>query len=87
MARFMAERLNRATGDVAIVVPTKGYSAYAVPGGPFWDPQADEAFLTTLRGALRPSIPVHVVDDDINGEACIGKAVSLLQGMLSDMPR
>lgn len=61
-----AERLNGSTGPTAVVVPTAGLSIPSVPGGVFWDPDADAAFLTRLRAGLRSDIPISTYDMHIN---------------------
>lgn len=66
IARIMAGKLNRAQGPVIVVVPTRGLSIPNVPGGVFWDPDADAAFLDTLRNDLRKDIPLITVDAHIN---------------------
>jgi uncharacterized protein (UPF0261 family) len=66
LGRTFAARLNEATGPVEVVVPTAGLSIPNVPGGPFWDPDADAAFLTELRQALRPDIPLSTYAFHIN---------------------
>jgi uncharacterized protein (UPF0261 family) len=63
---LFAERLNRATGPLAIVIPTKGLSIPNVPDGVFWDPDADAAFARTLRNGLRPDIQVQMLDYHVN---------------------
>jgi len=37
-----------------------------VPGGVFWDPDADAAFLDALRADLRSDIPIITVEDHVN---------------------
>ncbi len=66
LGRTFAERLNEATGPVAVMVPTRGLSIPSVPGGVFWDPDADAGFLETLRADLRSDIPVTTHDHHIN---------------------
>jgi uncharacterized protein (UPF0261 family) len=66
LGRVFAERLNQATGPIAVMVPTQGLSIPNVPGGPFWDPEADAAFLAALRKDLRPDIPLSTHDVHIN---------------------
>jgi uncharacterized protein (UPF0261 family) len=66
LGRIFAERLNEATGNVAILVPTGGLSIPAVPGGAFWDPGADARFVEELRVRLRPGIPVETHAAHIN---------------------
>jgi uncharacterized protein (UPF0261 family) len=73
LGRLFAERLNLAKGPVTIAVPTQGLSIPNVPGGPFWDPEADAAFLETLRSGIRADIPIltyekHVNDPDFGRE-------------------
>ncbi|MCC7010031.1 MAG: Tm-1-like ATP-binding domain-containing protein [Acidobacteria bacterium] len=59
LGRVFAERLNEAIGPLCVVVPTAGLSIPSVPGGVFWDPDADARFLAALRGALRTDIPIR----------------------------
>jgi uncharacterized protein (UPF0261 family) len=47
-------------------VPARGFSQISVAGGPFHDPEADQALITALRTHLRPAIPLHVHDLAIN---------------------
>lgn len=66
IGRRMAGKLSAARGPLVVVVPTRGLSIPNVPGGAFWDPEADAAFLEALRGGLRENIPLHTVDAHIN---------------------
>jgi uncharacterized protein (UPF0261 family) len=82
MAVFIAEKLNRAKGPVAVILPMRGFSAYDIEGGPFFDSAADDAFRGTLRERLEPRIRVEMVDAHINDPGCADLASSLLTGML-----
>lgn len=66
IGREMASRLNRSSGPIAIAVPTRGWSFYNRTGLAFADACADLAFLQELQSALRPDIPVHMIDAHIN---------------------
>jgi uncharacterized protein (UPF0261 family) len=66
LGSIFAERLNEATGPVAVMVPTEGLSIPAVPGGAFWDPDADAGFLRELRAKIRADIPVTTHTSHIN---------------------
>lgn len=66
IARIMAGKLNGAQGQVVVVVPTQGLSIPNVPGGVFWDPETDAAFVEELREHLREEIPFIAVDAHIN---------------------
>ncbi len=69
LGRMIAARLNPATGPVAVVVPTGGFSLADVPGGDLWDPEADAALVETLARELRPDIPFERVDTHVNDPA------------------
>ncbi len=65
----MAQKLNAAKGPVVVVVPTQGLSIPNVPGGVFWNPESDAAFLDALRADLRKDIPLLTVEAHINDMA------------------
>ncbi|WP_428946361.1 Tm-1-like ATP-binding domain-containing protein [Pantoea sp. FN060301] len=52
MAQWIAARLNRCEGDITFLIPEKGFSALDSEGQPFWSPEADRAFITTLEAHL-----------------------------------
>jgi uncharacterized protein (UPF0261 family) len=66
LGTIFAERLNPATGPIAVMVPTQGLSIPSVPDGVFWNPDADAAFLSELRAHLRQDIPISTYDLHIN---------------------
>jgi uncharacterized protein (UPF0261 family) len=63
---IFAERLNETRGPTVVMVPTEGLSIPSVPGGPFWNPEADARFLSALRTHLRPDIEVSTHPHHIN---------------------
>jgi uncharacterized protein (UPF0261 family) len=69
LGRIVAERLNEARGPVRVVAPTRGFSLADAEGGDLWDPEADRAFLDSLREALRPDIPYESVDLHVDDDA------------------
>jgi uncharacterized protein (UPF0261 family) len=69
MGQIIAKKLNKASGPLVVVVPTRGLSIPNVPGGVFWDPDADLAFLQALLLDLRTGIPVIPVEAHINDPA------------------
>jgi uncharacterized protein (UPF0261 family) len=82
LGHIFADRLNPAIGPVEVLAPTHGLSIPNVPGGPFWDPEADAGFLTALRTDLRPDIPVSLYAAHINApefaQAVADRFVALL---------
>lgn len=77
LGHIFSERLNLATGPVAVAVPTQGLSIPNVPDGPFWNPEADADFLATVRQALRADIPLLTFAYHVNDPA-FGRAVAAL---------
>src|SRR5690606_34694705 len=68
LGKMFAGRLSQAKGPVEVLVPTRGLSIPNVPGGPFWDPEADQEFLNHLRESIRENIPVLDYPEHINSE-------------------
>lgn len=66
MGRIFAEKLNQAEGPVAVFVPLQGVSMLDSEGEPFWNPEADHAFLKALKENLHEDIPVYEIDHNIN---------------------
>ena len=66
LGKLFAERLNLARGPVRIAVPTQGLSIPNVPDGPFWNPDADAAFLEVLRSDIREDIPIFTYERHVN---------------------
>lgn len=82
LGEIIADKLNRSKGPVAVMIPLKGWSMIDSPQGPFWWPEADEAFRHSLRQHLRPDIPVIELDANINdpafAEACARQLLRFL---------
>lgn len=66
LGRIIAEKLNRATGPVALYIPLRGISMIATEGNVFYDPAADQALIASLKEHLRGNVEVHELDLDIN---------------------
>lgn len=66
LGHIFSSRLNMAKGPVVVAVPTKGLSIPNVPGGPFWNPEADADFLSTVQTEIREDIPVLTYERHVN---------------------
>lgn len=82
MGKIFAEKLNRATAPVTVLIPLKGVSQIDLEGKPFYWPEALQAFIDNLKAGLRPDIPVIEMDTDINDPAFSGKVAETLLAML-----
>ena len=92
VAEAVAERLNVATGPVHVMIPTRGFDAYSIEGGPFWDEHADSTFVTALQSALRPDIEVTLVDATINDASFVNATLEAFSALMAttvptEMPR
>jgi uncharacterized protein (UPF0261 family) len=84
LGRSFAKKANRALGPVRICVPLNGFSVPNHPGGPFWDPDADRAFVTALEESLLPQITVDLVEAHINDIQFVDHVVNALMEVLAD---
>lgn len=66
LGKRIARKLNAAKGPVSLFIPLKGVSMIATEGQAFYDPEADEALISTLKDGLDSSVEVHEFDTDVN---------------------
>jgi len=76
MAKWMAQKLNRCAGPLRFLIPERGFSALDAEGKPFWFPEANQAFITTLQAELKQSesrqiimLPYNINDRQFAAEA------------------
>lgn len=84
LGSIFARKANAAVGPTAVLVPTRGFSVPDAEGGPFWDPDADGAFLDALQAEIRPEIKVEVWDAHINDPDFADAAVDTLIALIGD---
>jgi len=53
IARWIADKLNRSTAPLTLVIPEGGLSLLDVPGQPFYDPEANTALFDELTSQLQ----------------------------------
>jgi uncharacterized protein (UPF0261 family) len=69
LGQIMAQKLSKAKGPIVVYIPLGGFSAIDGPGQPFFDPEANRAFIDTLEKNLPPHIPVFKRKTHINEPA------------------
>ncbi len=80
--KVMAEKLNRATGPTAVVIPVRGFSPGNKEGKALYDPETDRAFIEALKQDLNSSVRVIEADAHINDESFAEQAVDILCEMM-----
>ena len=85
LGHIFAERLNMSKAPVVIAVPSEGLSIPNVPDGPFWDPDADAAFLQTLKDDIRDDIPVLTFEHHVNDPVFGVKVAELFIEMMDNL--
>jgi uncharacterized protein (UPF0261 family) len=78
VGKEVARRLQSTKGDAVFLIPTGGYDSYAVKGMGFYDPQADAAFVETLKQDLPKNIQIIERDTHIEDPAFAVEAAQML---------
>lgn len=78
----IAEKLNRAVGPTAVIIPKGGLSSYGKGWEEFADKEADLALFNVLKKRLRPEIRIVEVDSHINDRLFAERATDLLDEMM-----
>jgi uncharacterized protein (UPF0261 family) len=82
LAQVLAEKIKKATGPLAVVLPLGGFSAFDRPGHPFYDLKTDLVFIRTLKKLLPGSIPVKEVPAHINEPLFAQEVFKVFQGLV-----
>jgi len=69
LGKIIAEKVNRYSAPVTVMLPTRAISVISAPGGPFHDTDADHALFSAIRSTLRSDIPLISHDVEINDPA------------------
>jgi uncharacterized protein (UPF0261 family) len=68
VALSIAERANKASGPVSILIPLRGFSEASKEGAPLHDPQADRAFIEVLKQNVEKNVKIIEIDCHINDD-------------------
>ena len=82
VARVVADKLNRADYPPTLIIPLNGWSKADSPGGPFYDLEVDQVFISEIRSLLKTSVRVVEVAANINDDSCARLAVSELHTLM-----
>ena len=78
----LAEKLNRALGPTAVIIPTRSLSGYGEGWEDFYDKEADRALFEVLKKRLKTEIKIVEVDCQINDKIFSERATSLLDDLM-----
>ena len=67
--QFLVEKVNRAKGQITVLVPLGGGSIMDKEGGAFWEPETNRLCREALRDGLNSTIRYCEVEAHINDDA------------------
>ncbi|GKX56425.1 UPF0261 protein [Leminorella grimontii] len=78
MGEWIGEKLNQYRGDVLFLIPEGGFSAIDSPGGPFWLPEANRAFIEALESTVVQTDKRRIIKlpHNVNDRAFTERAVA-----------
>ena len=62
VAAAFADKLNKSTGPVTVIIPLNGWSSADLPGNDTHDPEEDRLFTQVLREEIKPEVQIVEVD-------------------------
>ncbi|SDU66193.1 Tm-1-like ATP-binding domain-containing protein [Desulfobacula phenolica] len=71
IAELLADRCNKGTGLMAMLIPMKGFSDFSKAGGPLTNPEGPSIFAETFKKFLKRDILFECLPYHINDEAFI----------------
>ncbi|HET6445206.1 MAG TPA: Tm-1-like ATP-binding domain-containing protein [candidate division Zixibacteria bacterium] len=83
---IFSRRLNLSKGRTIVAIPTMGLSIPNVPGGPFWNPEADRDFLITVQKEIKENIPVYTFERHVNDPEFGRETAELFIEMMAQKP-
>lgn len=83
LGKTLAQKLNRSSAPVTVILPVRGLSQIGTKGGIFYDPEADRTLFDSIKENISDKIEVIEVDTHINDETF---AVELVSRLLALMP-
>ena len=85
LGRVIGEKLSAATGATTFFYPKNGVSAIDREGQPFHDPEADEAFISSLKEKISSNVELVELDNHINDEEfAVALARSLIEKLKTE---
>lgn len=83
LGKVIAEKANKSTGSVSIIIPKHGLSENDKEHRPFYDPRAIDAFTKSLKENVKESVRVVEIESHINSELYAKSVVDILDEMIN----
>lgn len=83
IGEVIAQRVNAGRGVRRVCWTRGGFSDYDRPGGPFFDPTADLAWLRGIQDVLNADVELILLDEHINDPAVASSAVDWMVDQLA----
>ena len=83
-ARLIARKLERAAAPVAFILPAGGIEQWDQVGEPLHDPEGLQAFVQSMRLAIKPPVEFHEIAGHINSPAFAAKALEVFDAWVAD---
>jgi uncharacterized protein (UPF0261 family) len=82
-ARTIAHKMERAMGPVAFILPVGGIEEWDQVGQPLHDPEGLQAFVETMRHAVKAPVEFYEIPDHINSPAFAAKALEIFDAWVA----
>lgn len=86
LGQGLAQKLNRSSAAVTMVLPRKGLSQIDIEGGVFYGPETNAVLFEAIKKHAQENVTVVEVDAHINDEQFSQKLVTLLLAMIEKTP-
>lgn len=83
LGKRIADKLNRAKGPTAVMLPLKGVSSIDTEGAPFYDPTADAALFAAIRQGVSKTVHLIERNVDINDQDFALEAATTLVDLIA----
>ena len=83
-ARTIGQKLERAWGPVAFILPTDGIQQWDQEDEPLHDAEGLKAFVDAMRLAVKPPVELHEISDHINSTAFATKALDVFDAWVAN---
>ncbi len=82
VGKVVAEKLNKAIGPTAVLIPTRGLSNHDIEGDDWHDPEANAAYVQALRENLKAEIELIELDAHVDDRIFAEKAANLMDELM-----